>query len=107
VADAWNDGKVTADALEPEFYCANYQLLRNVAYASPHAYVVFLLPRANETLSEGIELFRKVLLPAAKRQVRVIYLEEVLQSLVDMAPQLPPIVAAHQTMMMEKYLVPA
>jgi hypothetical protein len=98
--------KIHADALDPAVFFANYQLLRNVAYASAPAHIVFLLPRANDKLHKGIEFLREVLRPPIKERVRVVYLEEALQSLVDMIPELAPIVAAHQAMMVEKYLIP-
>jgi hypothetical protein len=100
------EDKVRSEALDPPIFCANYQLLRNVAYTSPNAYSVFLLPRANDKLHKGIEFLQEVLRPAIKRRVRVIYLEDALQSLLTMASKLPPIAAAHQVMMVEKYLVP-
>lgn len=47
-----------------------------------------------------------MLLSPFDERVRVVYLEDALQSLVAMVGEMPPVVAAHQVMMVEKYVVP-
>ncbi len=69
--------------------CSKPKLLRNVSYTSTHAYSVFLLPRANDRLHQGVEFLRAILRPATAERVRVVYLEDALESLLGTAPEMP------------------
>ena len=73
--------KVVPAALEDSVFFRNYQIMRNIAYSGPHCNVVFLVPRANNSLKRGLTFLKSVLLPETSANVRVLYLEDFVQAL--------------------------
>lgn len=74
-------GKVAPEVLEEAAFFARYQILRNVSYARETTDVVFLVPEANEALAEGISFIRETVLADHRPSVRVVYLEDLLDTL--------------------------
>lgn len=76
-------GKIRPEFLDPELFFQHYQLLRNISYAdavSP-AYIVFLLPKENQSLAPPISKILDALTPEIAPQVTVSYLEDFIESL--------------------------
>jgi len=84
-------GKVGTSALTDAVFWSSYQLLRNLAYASPKdgRYVILLIPRANALLTTSTQRFLSGFLDAEYRPwVRIVFLEDFLDALRDL-PGLP------------------
>ncbi|MBM4385924.1 MAG: hypothetical protein FJ091_21470 [Deltaproteobacteria bacterium] len=92
--------------LQPDEFCAHYQLLRNVALLSRSDVraIVFLLPRANDSLQAPLERLQNALLPPALDRVRVHFVEDVLAR-VETAEKQSARVRLHFAAVREKYLV--
>ena len=75
------ESRVEPEALRPDTFFQNYQVLRNICYAGPQADVVFLLPRANTSLGAGVTVIRSAPLAPVAPHVRVAFLEDVLDAL--------------------------
>lgn len=73
-------GKVDSEILDPANFFARYQLLRNIAYADAagSAYVLFVVPRANEWLTQPLAEMWTWLTPALRPFVTVLYLEDII-----------------------------
>jgi hypothetical protein len=98
-------GKVHPDAMTDEVFFRNYQILRNVSYADPTSghRTVFLLPWENARLRRGLTRFlERFLLPAIRPFVKVVYAEDVVDSL-RLASALPGQVRSHYDAVAEKY----
>ncbi len=66
--------------LEPQMFCARYQLLRNMCHLGDKDHTLFLVvPRANESLQPALKELPEITAGALKGRVRVLYLEDVLE----------------------------
>ena len=74
-------GKVTPGALTTPDFFSRYQILRNVSYANATTEVMFLVPKANEALDDGISFVKEAVSSAFQSSVHVVYLEDVLDRL--------------------------
>jgi hypothetical protein len=73
---------VAAEYLEEATFFANYQVLRNLSYISRDRHIVFVVPRANDAFAPGLQVARWAPLPAYRRNVHVVYLEDVVSTLI-------------------------
>jgi hypothetical protein len=74
---------VGEDCLEPEFFFKHYQLLRNISYLSkPEDRLFLIFPMANEKLAYAAGWLDKHLTPETRKQVEIVYLEELVDWLV-------------------------
>lgn len=98
---------VAPHLLETEEFLANYQLMRNVWLAARGTKdrVVFLLPRANESIRPEIERFLGGLSASMARRVHMVMVEDLLNALPG-SPHLPPSLVTHVALLREKYLLP-
>jgi hypothetical protein len=103
------EGTVLPKCLEPETFFANYQILRNLCYAKPeiNSRVVFIFPKANESLRNGQDFIASAMTSAAAGNVSVLYLEDLLQTLEKSEQTANPMLAAHLSLFREKYILPA
>lgn len=99
---------VAPELLETTSFFGKYQLLRNIWLAArrPSDHVVFLLPRANETIWSLLDPFVDQLQAAMARRVHVVALEDLLDNLSD-TKHLPGPMIGYVTQLREKYLLPA
>jgi len=75
---------VGEDCLEPKFFFQHYQLLRNISYLSNPADRLFLIfPKANEKLEYAAGWLDDHLTPATRKQVEIVYLEPLIDSLLE------------------------
>ena len=102
-------GKVRETALDEAYFFKHYQLLRNVSYADPgaRARVVFLVPRANESLLKALADFDLCLLDSVRSVVAVVFLEDLLDGLASSAPDPGPLGSVCISLLKEKYVVPS
>lgn len=95
--------KVLAPALADEQFFENYQILRNVCYASPKTDVTFLLPKANTSIAEPLTTFLdSSITPSTRKRIRVVFLEQVLNELSEASD---PLTRLQGKLLSEKYLV--
>ena len=94
------------DLLQPEAFFRNYQLLRNVWLIArePGARLVFLVPRANTTIWRQLSSFLGMLPNAIATRVRVVAMEDVLESLTA-ADDLPAALRGYGEVLREKYVL--
>ncbi len=100
------DALVVEEALRREFFFANYQLLRNVAFlaADPKRLVYFIVPKGNGQLAPGIERLKAVLRPEASPRVRVVYIDEFVPALSRTLGPDKSDLSTHLSLFSEKYL---
>jgi len=100
--------RVSAAALVPRTFFANYQLLRNITYAdaATQATTLLLLPRGNEAFGTVQDQLCELLGDPVPQEVRVTYLEDVLNTLQLRAADLSHREACHVELLAEKYLIP-
>jgi hypothetical protein len=68
---------VGGDCLEPAFFFKHYQLLRNISYLrNPEDRLFLIFPKANEKLACVDGWLDKHLTPETRKQVEIVYLEE-------------------------------
>ena len=74
-------GKVREEALAPESFFAQYQIMRNVAYADPlgNGFVYFIFPRANRALAQKQSFIDSIVAAELRGLVRVIHLEDLIR----------------------------
>ena len=102
------EGKVKPEALDPDVFFANYQILRLVAHVEPdtgHS-LRLLVPRENGELKSGLAFLEGHLLPAARAMVKVVFLEDVLDGLYEQKAAFQPALANHVESFVEKYRIP-
>ena len=85
-------GRVSPSFLEQDVFFRNYQLMRNLSCLreQPEDRLYLVLPRANESLTGGIELLFQNLTPCWAQRVEVVYLEDLVPALLgqgDLAPR--------------------
>jgi hypothetical protein len=94
-----------AQLLEPKYFFANYQILRNVWLAArdTSSSVLFLLPIQNKVLWEPLLAVKSLLKPLLAERVHVVGIENVLHTL--LADKSLDAQLAHYTeLLIEKYL---
>jgi Restriction Endonuclease associating with ARP len=96
------DSKIPSSELEPNQFFARYQILRNISYAGPGCTVLFVVPRANEGLRDGVAYIESLFLQSTA--VRCLALEDVLESLRSSVRS--PALRHHLERVAEKYLLP-
>lgn len=96
---------VQPELLEPDAFCRNYQLLRNISFleSARVSDVVFLVPAANEALPASFRRVEKLLNPAVRKRVHLAFLENVLRSL-RAHSKLPPHLRLFAASLSEKYV---
>ncbi len=91
--------------LEAALFRAHYQILRNVAllHRDPRDRLVFLLPRENEPVQRKLTPLLEELPPTTRSRIRVVFIEELLESLLTDA-SLPESLRDHARDMKAKYV---
>jgi len=76
-------GHVDSSLLDPEVFCASYQILRNLwlAAKNPVGSVLFLLPKGNTALSAKLSHVLSRADPELRARTRVVFMEDVLKAL--------------------------
>lgn len=101
------EGLVEGRLLELTTFRKYYQILRNISLLHDAGgrlhEVAFLLPMANDRLKKPLAMVLEGLLPTARDRVRVVYLEPLLESLVE-EPSLTEDLRAHLVVVTEKYV---
>jgi hypothetical protein len=70
-------GKVDPKYLEGGTFFANYQILRNLSYLEPGGRMFFVVPRANESLTEGLRVIREAPNATYRESIHVLFLEDI------------------------------
>ena len=98
-------GACPPELLEPRAFFRNYQLLRNVWLIArePGSMLVFLVPRANETIWQRLDSFLRLLPESISTRVRAVAVEDVIDSL-SAASDLPLGLRGYSEMIREKYI---
>ena len=96
-----------AELLQPDFFFANYQILRNIWLAArdPNATVVFLLPVRNEVLWKPLRAVIAKLEPPLRKRVQLAEMEDVLRKL-DSDKSMPARLSMYVELLAEKYVLP-
>jgi len=96
------EGLVGSSALEPEFFFAHYQLLRNISYlAAEPSQLCLVFPAANERLKPAVDRVRALMSDDHRDRVHTIFLEDLVDDLVSRVP--PGDIAEHFDQFAEKY----
>jgi hypothetical protein len=71
--------------LELPAFCANYQVLRNLSYLGryPNSGVVFIFPKANETLMQAEGAIKQIVSKSLAPQVAIFYLEYLVERILE------------------------
>jgi len=96
------EGLVDPSALEPEFFFAHYQLLRNISYlANEPSHLFLIYPAANERLQPAVDRVHAMIYEEHRHRVHTVYLENLVDELVSRV--LPGDMTAHFNQFAEKY----
>lgn len=86
-------------------YRKNYQTLRNLSYIDDNTYIVFLYPKHNNRLNEFKNLlFNDIILPKYKKNIKVIYLEDFVNKIINNA-RISAKLKCHYLLFKEKYIL--
>jgi hypothetical protein len=101
-------GHLKPESLEEVPFFSGYQFYRMIWHMihSENNRLVFLLPRANDSLRKSLEILFTRVLPPTSDRVRAVYLEDVLQKL-QTAPNCPDNLRVYASRLQDKYIIPA
>ena len=96
---------VDAKWLEPAAFCTQYEILSNVSYLGRDADsgLVFILPKANERLTESDETIKRIVSKSLAPRVAILYLEYLVERLIAATADDEPLLR-HYLEFREKYM---
>lgn len=102
------EGTVSPACLEPSMFFHHYQILRNISYIDPakRDLLFFILPRMNEKLMGLEDFLADNLLDELKTTgVVVLYLEDIVQSILNSSAHMSAVSLTHYRLFREKYIL--
>jgi hypothetical protein len=100
-------GKVPEECLHPDVFFQHYQILRNISYVDSQSAdrLFFIFPRKNEKLSKGEEFIRSNLSEHVKEKVAIYFLEDLVQSILNLSNFRDAIFRTYYLLFKEKYIL--
>lgn len=100
------EGKIKSQYSSGSNFYNNYQIIRNLSYLTDNTYVVFIYPNRNDNLNNVKKLiFTQIVAKKYKNNVRIIYLENLIEDLLKELKQREPKLYTHFVLFKEKYIV--
>lgn len=101
-------GHVSSEVLTSDVFFANYQILRNLAYAagSDSSRVLFLYPRANTALGKLPTFLESHVGDELRSRVAIVHLEDLIPALAAKVGDRSDRLREHLALFSEKYLLP-
>jgi hypothetical protein len=99
-------GKVMPKYLDGELFFRHYQILRNISYLRQDGMdILFLIfPRANEKLDATEEIIRDMIAEGFKDKVRILYLEDVVEKILQSVDARNACLVQHYMEFKKKYI---
>ena len=98
-------GLVDARWLEPDAFFRRYQLLRNLAYLDqPGSLLYLVVPRANASLQQALQILPEITAGALQDRVRVLHLEDALERVKPLLRGRDDALKSHYREFRDKYL---
>lgn len=97
--------KVSNEYLAPELFFKNYQVLRYIYYLSDSDLLFFIFPRRNKEIAKKLKNLDRILLNGFKSRVKILYLEDMVERILNISKFRNPVFGHHYRKFKEKYIL--